>query len=629
MTLRKNDVTAMAISAAVHVAVAALLLLIQFQAQLDDFKLSIESIFSEERSAEEFTRDLNQNTQTSETLSIVEGQVGAAGSAVGGAAAVAAAQARIDNSQQFEDPVVALHTGDIALPGLDSLGTDLGEAAIKGEPQAVAEGYGPALSRIAQELIRMMREEKLLVAWLFDESESMRDDQGEIREQFHKVYEEIGLALERDTKIRGDKEILLTAVHGFGKEVSAITPKPTSDLREIRSAIDKIKVDETGIENIFNAVNKVVDQYRSIAARGRRRLVLVLVTDESGDDGDGDLLDEVVRKCQKARAPVYILGRESLFGYKYGRMRWQDPKYGLTHWLGINRGPETAFAEALQFDGLHDRWDSHPSGFAPYEQARLAKETGGIFFILPHEEENLVGQADIDKRKFAFLDMKEYTPELVVRRRYLETRSQSRFRTAVADVVRLLDPRADTQLNIADWGYSTERSAFRAAGQANFERGLRALGLLNQAAGMLDKVGPLRDKETSQRWRANYDLALAQILAYRVRLFQFLLAMDGYLNDLPAPKNPQNNVWNVARVQEMLEPTERQIKLTKVDLDELRKQHRRAKELFEFVIKTHPRTPWANRAQFELMQGFGIRLVEGFRDPRYDRVVNEIKFPTL
>jgi hypothetical protein len=184
-------------------------------------------------------------------------------------------------------------------------------------------------------------------------------------------------------------------------------------------------------------------------------------------------------------------------------------------------------------------------------------------------------------------------------------------------------------LNISDWGYSTDKAAFRAAGQANFERGLRAMGLLNQAAAMLEKAKPLRDKEDSQRWRANFDLAFAQVLAYRVRLFQFLLAMDAHLNNLPAPKNPQNNIWNIARVQEMQEPTERQIKLTKVDVDELQKQHRRAKEMFEFVVKTHPRTPWANRALFELQQGFGIRFVEGFRDPRYDRVTTEIKFPTL
>ena len=45
----------------------------------------------------------------------------------------------------------------------------------------------------------------------------------------------------------------------------------------------------------------------------------------------------------------------------------------------------------------------------------------------------------------------------------------------------------------------------------------------------LDRVetaAPLRDKEQSQRWRAHYDLAHAQMLAYRVRLFQYILNLD-------------------------------------------------------------------------------------------------------
>jgi hypothetical protein len=325
---------------------------------------------------------------------------------------------------------------------------------------------------------------------------------------------------------------------------------------------------------------------------------------------------------------VYVLGREAVFGYPYARMAWKDPKYGLSHWLLINRGPETAEKEALQTDGLHDRWDAHPSGFAPYEQARLTKETGGIFFVLPHEEENLVGQAAIEQRKFAFLDMKEYVPDLVPRRRYLEERQKSKFRSAISEVVRLLDPWSDPQLQIQEGWYSVDPAQFRTAGDESFKRAMRAFGLLNQAARILEKVKPLRDKEESQRWRANYDLAYAQVLAYRVRLFQFMLVMDDYLNNFPKPKDARNNVWNVGRVPEMQTPTDRQIKLTKVDMDELKKQLEMAIKQFEFVKKTHPRTPWANRADFETKQGYGMKFFEGFRDPRYDRMT-DIKLPSL
>lgn len=628
--LKGSDITAIAVSAALHVVALLALLFVQFQVELDDVKLAIESLFSEERTPEEFTRDLTENTEVAENMNIVAGGSGpVTGTAGGGSGGPAVAQGKIDSSEQFADPVVAVNVGAVALPGLDVIGSDLGEGQVFGEPQAVAEGYGPALSRITQELIRMMREDKLLVVWLFDESESMKDDQKQIREQFHKVYEELGLALERDGQLKAGGEILLTAVHSFGNEVRTITAKPTANIAEIRAAIDKIPNDPSGKENVFAAVSKSVDQYKRFVSGGGRKLAVIIVTDESGDDGEGDLLEESIKRCKAARAPVYILGRESIFGYKYGRMRWQDPKYGLDHWLIIHRGPETPYPEALQYDGLHDRWDSHPSGFAPYELGRLAKESGGIYFLLPHEEENLVGQAAIDDRKFAFLDMKEYIPDLAPRRRYAEQRSKSKFRTAIAEAVRLLDPRIDGQLNIQEIWYPTDPEWFRTAGQEAFQRAIRAMGLMNQAIAVLEKVKPLRDAEESTRWRANFDLAYAQLLAYRVRLFQFLLVMDSHLSNLPKPQNLQNNIWNIARVQEMQVPTDRQIKLTKVDVEELKKQHELARAQFEFVKKTHPRTPWSFRAQFELNQGFGMRFYEGFRDPRYDRVTSDIKFPEL
>ena len=379
---------------------------------------------------------------------------------------------------------------------------------------------------------------------------------------------------------------------------------------------------------------KVLDQYKPLANRTHRKLVIIVVSDESGDDNlQGSIVDDVIAKAGKSGkpAPIYVLGREAVFGYPKARMHWRDPKYGLSHWLEIDRGPESAMPEALQFDGLHERWDAHPSGFAPYDQARITKETGGIFFVLPHEEENLVGQAEIDKRKFAFLDLKEYTPELVTRRKYEENRNRSKLRSAVWETVKLLNPFLDKELYIREHWYSTDPTKFKPDAQVSFDRALRALGLLNQAVHMLEKVKPLREKEDSQRWRANFDLAYAQVLAYRVRLFQFLLASDAFINNLPQPKNPQNNIWDIRRVHEMLAPTERQIKLTKVDMTELKTQLELAKSQFEFVRRTHPGTPWARRAEFELSQGFGMQFFDGFRDPRYDKFVNDkdIKIPSL
>lgn len=625
---KRSEILGFALSMALHVVAIVTLLFVHLQLPLDDLKIAVESLFSEERPPEEFTREISDNTEISETLNMVAGGANIANVA-SGSGAPAVSQTKIDSSEAFNDPQVVVNIGDVSLPGIEELGTDLGEGVVLGEPQAVAEGYGAAMSRITQELIRMMREDRLIVAWLFDESESMKDDQKEIREEFYKVYEELGIAVERDKQLKTNKEILLTTISSFGEGLHSITNKPTADINEIRSAIDKIPNDPSGKEHVLAAISKTIESHRRFTTGGARKLAIIVVTDESGDDGDGDLLEDAVKKSKNVRAPIYILGREALFGYKYGRMRWRDPKYGLDHWLTIHRGPETPYPEALQYDGLHDRWDAHPSGFAPYELARLAKESGGIYFLLPHEEENLAGQAAIDARKFAFLDLKEYIPDLSPRRRYAEYRNSSRFRRAIGDVVTLLDPRLDPQLQIQESWYPVDPARFREAGQASFQRALRAMGLLSQAIAILEKVEPLREKEESTRWRANYDLVFAQLLAYRVRLFQFLLVMDTQLTTVPKPTNLQNNVWNVGRVNEMLVPTDRQIKLTKIDIDEIKAQLERARQKFEFVKKTHPRTPWANRAQFELNQGYGMKFFEGFRDPRYDRVMNDIKLPTL
>ncbi len=631
----KRGIPGWLISLGLHIVVLTSLTWVTMHVQVDDLRVAIETAFSEDRTAEEFTKELNVESQVAESLNVVSGGAatttnpipgGTGGGGDGSGFGAAVSQRAIDSSQQFQQPIVVYNGGGMGLPGVEQLGAELGEGQVMGEVGAAVEGYGPALGRVTQEVLRMMRESRLLVVWLFDESESMKDDQAEIREQFHKVYEELGIAQERDANLKAGKEILLTSVYSFGKELTMITPKPTASIPEIRAAISRIRIDESGKENMCAALSEVIDKYSPVAKRGHRKLAIIVVTDESGDDGE--LIDDVVYKAKKARSPIYILGREAVFGFPIARIRWKDPKYGLDHWLQINRGPETAFAEAMQFDGLHARWDAHSSGFGPYEQARLAKETGGIFFVLPHEEENLIGQEAIDKRKFAFLDMKEYVPELIGRREYEDARSRSKFRSTIWEVIVLMNPFKDAELQIQEHHYTVVPEEFLKNGQVQFTRALRAMGMLNQAAQALEKIRPLRDKEDSQRWRADYDLILAQSLAYRVRLFQFLLVMDRHLNQYPPLKNPKSNEWNLIRTQEMLKPDARQVKLTKINMEELQKQEKKARDLFAFVIKTHPRTPWSNRAEYELQQGFGMRFVEGFRDPRY-KDFSKFKFPTL
>lgn len=638
LNFKRGSLSAVGVSFLVHsLALGSLALVVQQVKQIENL-VAIDTLFEEERTQEEFEQEIapaevvatSVNYQSGGTVSGVIGGGGSGGGG-GGPGTPGVSQRAIDESASLAGPEVGIAVGGgVDLSGFGSgLGDDLGEGKVTGEVGAAVEGYGAALSRVTQEIVRHMRSSKVLVVWLFDESNSMTDDQIEIKNQFHKVYEELGIVEKEDKELRSasskDKEVLQTMIYGYGKELHQLMKAPSSDLAEIRKAIGNIKEEESGLENTCMAINAVVQKYGPAAKSQKRKLMVVLVTDESGSDGR-ELIDAAIDRVKKYEVPVYIMGREAVFGFPFARLRWRDPKYGLDHWLTIDRGPETPEPEALQYDGLHARWDAYSSGFGPYEQVRLAKESGGIFFVLPGEEENLVGQGAVDKRKFAFYDMKEYVPSLESRRDYINERKKSRFRETLWEVVVALNPFLDKELNVQEHHYPFAAADFQKTALENYKNGLHGIKQLKIASVLLEKIKPLRKQEEAARWRANYDLMLAQVYAYRVRLFQAMLALEQHAKNPPVPKDKKSNEWHLQRTPTMLAPDAKQVKYYDVSMAELKEEEEKARKLLAEVIKNHPRTPWANRAEYELANGFGFRMIEGWRDPRYSQAVG-IKLP--
>ena len=596
--------------------------------------ISVESVFDAERAQEEFSQIVEIDASISTTLSVTPGGGGSAGgaeagtgtadgsitgAALGVAARTPVAGVKVERAVRnaVAGPRMKISSiGDLQAPGLASLGMDLGSGEVAGVVGARADGYGAAMHRLTQEILRMMREQPVIAVWLFDGTLSLKDDREEISDNFNKIYEELNLAQQRVDNGRERYSPLETVVCSFGEGVRKITPKPTADLRKIREAIDGVNDDESGVEMVFSAISSVIDEYGAPAQRSQRKLAIVVVTDESGNDEEE--LEEVVEKARQYKTPVYLLGREAIFGYKYARQVWIEPESKLPFWPRIRRGPESAFAECLQYDGFHDRsWEAMSSGFGPYAQIRLAKESGGIFFLLSRDERELVGWGARQQRKFDDVAMKEYEPLLVNRREYVRVRDASNFRKAVWDVVSTLNPESDPNLNLRRDGYPMNKKAFVEFARSQFERTLRVMHLLKQSVDRLEGVKDQRDRERDRRWRAAFDLVYAQCLAYRVRLFQLLLAIDGHVANDAKPADPKSNHWQVAHVQELLEPSEKQIKAAKVDLAELEAQREKAHNAYQFVIDEHPHTPWALRARRELNGGFGVRFVDDFEDLRY------------
>ncbi|MBT6157651.1 MAG: VWA domain-containing protein [Planctomycetaceae bacterium] len=624
MAVRKELPTVL-VSLAIHLIAIFALWLIPYAVAAVDEALVIETVMEDdERDYDEVMQELDDQKEIAEAVNFIAGSVS---TNVGGSEAPLSQQTKVEINDVIAEPDIAVRPVMDSLPGVDSLTTELGEAAVTGEVGAVVAGYGAALDRLTAELLRMMRSQKLTVVWLFDESESMKDDQQELKERIFRVYEELKV-VETDPAAAGPgrrkrklQDILETSITSFGGRWSIHTPKPTADPRVVMSAIDRIPIDRTGRENMCEAIKQAVNKYRGVT-RSKRKLVIVVVSDESGDDGGK--VEEVIEQCKIVKAPVYILGRESVFGSLYAFKRWIHPDTGYTHYLPIHRGPETPFAEQLQYDGYGKRRDSHMSGFGPYEQVRIARDTGGIFFQLPHEEADL---NDLDNRKNDMLNLREYLPNLDSRRAYAESRNRSKFRQAIWDVIVQLNPYEANRaavLQVPGGWFDRNPAKYRQPAIDRWKKVMTIFTILVKAQQRLDQVRTLRDNEASLRWRANYDLIYAQLIAYQVRLLQYSIAIDQYAQSVPTRKfkDPKSNQWAVAYGQpKLLLPTTKQAeqiaKFLGVDFtaETLKDSHRKCLQRLARIEEMHPGSPWSRRSEWERKRQFGVRFAERFWVP--------------
>ncbi len=623
------------VSLAVHVVVVLALMMIPMVIQATSPDLMLESIFTEDIPQEQIEQQLELETKPAETLNVIAG--GTPSTSVGAAAQPASAPVNVQKANVLNEATVDAPRVEAMVLSDEVMATELGEGEITGEVGAMVEGYGDAMGIITQEITRMMRQSKVTVIWMFDESGSLEDDRKEIRENYMRVYDELKIVVsqDKDLRRRGTDDQLLTVVASYGKDIHEWTPRPTADPEKVKAAIDRVPVGESGEENMCVNVARIINKYKGSTATGKRKLAIIVVSDESGDDGDR--VEEVIQAAKQAKSPVYVMGRESMFGYPVARQRWvyEDKEEGIREefWLPIRRGPETAYPECLQWDGLHARWDGQAAGFGPYEQVRIARETGGIFFVLPGNEANLVGRDANDKRKYDFLAIREYTPLLLARHEYAADRAKSSFRNTLWNVIVRLNPlnnkilfeTHDPELNIRREHYPLLPEPFRQEAARQGIKAAKAMLLINEALGYLDAVKPERASEPSQRWRAGYDLAYAQLRLFRLRLFQFLLNMDAHAYNMPTPKDPKSNEWNFWRNKRTLVPDEAQFaRLDKtfnigMSRDEyiqmVVEEEKKTIELLNEVIAEHPGTPWAFRASREIQDGFGYVVTDRLWDP--------------
>ena len=487
-------------------------------------------------------------------------------------------------------------TSGLSLATLAAPGTDLGGGGqIAGDVAFEAKDIGAALDQLAREILRHLGQHKLTVVWLFDESESMKDDQKEILRKFDRVSSELKVNADSATK-KKETVPLNHAIVGFGKDIHYEIKKPTANIDLIGEKIRSLKIDDTGVENTMHAIADVINKYAGMISK-ERRLLIVLVTDESGDDGG--YIEEAHQAAVSRGVPIYVIGRQSLFGYHRVRIKYVDPITKDEFWPEIRRGPETADLEVLQWDGLHDRQDEQPSGFAPYELARLVKSTGGIYFLLPSEESLRLTQRE---KAYSITSMKELVPDYSSRPEYVGKRNSSELRQSMYEIIQMTKGYSfplGVSINLDEMAVQTAEGAAATA---------RLNGLLALEKRMRG-LSRLRDREPDKRWQAHYDLLLAQIVAYEIKAFEYRACMQEIAKKKPKPKatpipGKLDVWWALGHSRERKAPKE--------DTD---KKYTEAERLFKLVIERYPNTPWADMAQDEINRGFSVGWGEATHSP--------------
>ena len=559
---------------------------------------------AEDRPEEVLTQPLDEEIKPSKELALVSTALSTVTGAMGSVSSLSQPQVA-QTAVSDVATEVAVEVGEVNV--FKSTGKHLSQELPEGqlgEAAAIADSYAEAMDRITQEILARLSRGKVLVVWAMDQSESMNDDREEILSRIDRVYQELGIA---DTA-KGDA--LATAVTSYGKNFAVHTPKPTHDPKEIMAAMEAVPNDPSGFEMQCQAVGQAISTFRGYATGGRQ-IMLVLVTDESGDPTTNvQYIEATIAEAKSARCPIYVLGRESVFGYPFAYMTWTDPKkpeWG-TFYLQIERGPETPFPEQLQWDGFRRRNDAHPSGFGPYEQARMARQTGGVFFMLPSPEVRLLHRQNT---KYALEAMRPYLPDLSSRADYSNERDKHEMRAVIWKIISDLNPwntAIARQLEPAG-SFSIDKADFNRQAQTEMKKAQQIIVYLQEAQKALEHAKPMRERESSPRWRANFDLIYGQVLAYQARLYEYGARLQYYsanpkpIKNILGPKRPTNH-WGMQNVKETITGDVTQT---------LRDQ---AAVQFQRVLAEHAGTPYETRAKWELSRNFGMDLVEGYINPQ-------------
>ncbi len=472
--------------------------------------------------------------------------------------------------------------------------TILGQTvSIRGNGAEMVGSVEGAIDRIAVEILRRLEQGRTLVVWAFDASGSLQAERQRLGKHIEAVYAHID---QLDEDRLSTESGLLTMVISFGHDRRALIPKPTGERSEIVNAINSVPLDTTGVETTFTTVAEIARHWGRYKDANNHvyRTMIIVVTDEVGDDEQR--LEDAISQAQQTKVPVYVLGSQALFGRVEGYMDYMDPKTKhVFRGLTVRQGPESVMLEQIRLPFWYSgpQYEIMEAGFGPYALSRLASATGGIYFIT---------RFDSHRMGFDAARMREYRPDWIRRDRYESQIAKSPLRQAVLNAARITQQKLPGMPALTfPPSDAPEFKDFMAASQGVAER---TAYTVDEALRPINAVAKLRDRETSRRWQAHYDLIRGRLLAMKVRCYEYNWACARLKKDPPKFSNPKSNSWRLVAAPAVLYS------------EKAAAAGREAQALLQRVINEHPSTPWALLAQRELQDPLGFKWVENYVPPR-------------
>ncbi len=501
---------------------------------------------------------------------------------------------------------------------------------VKGSVGNSVKAASGAVDRMSQEILNSMQERETIVIWMFDQSASLMRQREEILDRFDRIYDELGILEAAGHKAfddgSGDPR-LMTQVYAFGSRIKPMMKKPTDSLAKIKTAVQEIERDSSGIENVMEAVIVAAKQHASYRKVKRttgepeKNVLIFVVSDEAGDDVAR--IDEAVQVCNKSQIPIYVIGVPAPFGRAETQVKWvdPDPEFDQTpQWAIVSQGPETIMPERLRLDstGTFDDLEMVDSGFGPFHLTRLAYETGGIYFAVHPNRNTKRRVKQWETKSYAaylryFFDpdvMRRYKPDYVSNRTYHARLKENKSRDALVKAA----------MFTTTGKLESPRLRFEKTNEARF---VDSINQAQQSAAIVEpavnrlydilKSGEEdRSNEISPRWQAGFDLAMGRSIAAKVRAesYNAMLALVKTKLKFDAPRDadtPQNNTW-ILTPADGVETGSQDTKLLN-----------KAKSYLNRVIEEHPGTPWALMAQRELATPIGWKWKQAYTAPPQPR----------